>query len=69
MKTILKNEIHTLIVDFPGERPRKHILESRHQALDLARKYIMTPGMVTIYDAKGNMVYRHAQPFRRTHRE
>jgi len=63
----MKDEMHTLVLDIPGERPRKHFCPTKNHAYHLARQYLFEKGMVTIFDPSGKEIYRHAKPFTRKH--
>jgi hypothetical protein len=71
LTTISKTNVFVVALDMPGERPTKYILgnkpekELRAEAIDLARKHLLSAGVVTVYDNDGKMIYRHAQPIRR----
>lgn len=54
--------MYKLVLDKPGERPVAVYLE-KDEAFLMARKNILTPGMLTIFNEKGKEIYRHAQPW------
>jgi hypothetical protein len=57
--------MYTLVFDRPGDRPSKHYIKTKDEALNLARSYLLCKGMVTVFDKDGKEIYRHAQPWMR----